>query len=433
MLGGGIFTAQDKVIPGAYINFVSAAQTGVDISGRGVVAIPMVMSWGKEGAVQKITADEFRRNSLELLGYPLESPELQPFRELFKNAAAVTYYRLNNSTMKAENSFGEAKYGGARGNSLRLVIQKYVDDETKFDVKTYLGMVMVDRQTVSTASELNDNDFVAFKKDAELAETAGMEMAGGSDGSSVSGESYQDFLDKIQSCQFHVLACDTVDESTKNLFTAFTKRMRDEVGIKFQTVLYRASSADYEGVISVENKCEAQETGLVYWTAGAAAGCAVNSSITNRRYDGEYTVDTVYKQSQLEEGIRTGKFMFHQVGDAVRVLSDINTFVTYTGGKAGDFSENQTIRVLDQVGNDIAAIFNGKYLGSVPNNDSGRVSFWDDVVTYNKKLVKMNAVEAIDSEAIKVSAGKTKRAVVIEYPIQPVNCMTQLYMTVVVQ
>lgn len=172
---------------------------------------------------------------------------------------------------------------------------------------------------------------------------------------------------------------------------------------------------------------------MVYWTAGAAAGCAVNASNTNRLYNGEYAVDTTYKQSQLEDGIKAGKFLFHQVGDHVRVLCDINTFITHTNEKGADFSENQTIRVLDQVGNDIAAIFNSKYLGSVPNNDSGRISFWDDVVTYNKKLVKMNAVEAIEPEAIKVSAGNTKRAVVIEYPIQPVNCMTQLYMTVVVQ
>lgn len=112
MLGGGTFTAQDRVIPGAYINFVSAVQTGVDISGRGIVAIPLALSWGKEHTVQKITAEEFRRDCLEIFGYPMESRDMLPFRELFKNAVAVYYYRLNSEAIKSSNNLGEARYGG---------------------------------------------------------------------------------------------------------------------------------------------------------------------------------------------------------------------------------------------------------------------------------------------------------------------------------
>lgn len=249
MLGGGTFTAQDRVIPGAYINFVSAAQTGVDISGRGIVAIPLALSWGKEHTVQKITAEEFRRDCLEIFGYPMESREMLPFRELFKNAVTVYYYRLNNEAIKSSNNLGEARYGGVRGNAIRLVVQKNVDDETKYDVKTYLDTAICDRQTVAAASELKDNEFVIFKKDAELEETAGMEMVGGSDGGPANGEAYQEFLDKIQSCQFHVLACDTTDVSTKSLFTAFTNRMRDDMGVKFQTVLYRADAGIRIGLL----------------------------------------------------------------------------------------------------------------------------------------------------------------------------------------
>ena len=34
---------------------------------------------------------------------------------------------------------------------------------------------------------------------------------------------------------------------------------------------------------------------------------------------------------------------------------DINTLVTFTEDKKEDFSNNQTVRVLDQIGNDIAS------------------------------------------------------------------------------
>ena len=58
--------------------------------------------------------------------------------------------------------------------------------------------------------------------------------------------------------------------------------------------------------------------------------------------------------------------MLHDVDGETRVLSDINTFVSITDEKGADFSSNQTIRVLDQIANDIAVLFGTKYLGKVP-------------------------------------------------------------------
>ena len=43
---------------------------------------------------------------------------------------------------------------------------------------------------------------------------------------------------------------------------------------------------------------------LVYWVAGAEAGCAVNKSLTNFKYDGELTINTDYTQAELEAASR---------------------------------------------------------------------------------------------------------------------------------
>ena len=215
----------------------------------------------------------------------------------------------------------------------------------------------------------------------------------------------------------------------------FTKRMRDEVGVKFQAVVYR-TPADFEGVISVENKVLDEgvpESSLVYWVTGAQAGCAVNRSLTNRLYNGEFTVDTDYKQSELEAAILAGKFTFHKVGDNVRVLEDINTFITVTDEKSSDFSSNQTIRVLDQIANDIAALFNSKYLGNVPNDEAGRISLWNDIVTHHKQLQTIRAIEDFEPDLVTVAKGDSKKAVVVNDVVTPVNAMSQLYMTVVVE
>ena len=130
--------------------------------------------------------------------------------------------------------------------------------------------------------------------------------------------------------------------------------------------------------------------------------------------------------------MKEGKFLFHRVGTDIRVLTDVNTLVTYTAEKGEDFSNNQTIRILDQIGNDIASLFNTRYLGKISNDAAGRVSLWNDIVTYGKQLAVLRAIEALDSEAITVEKGEGRRSVVVNFPVQPVNCMSILYMTVVV-
>ena len=149
-------------------------------------------------------------------------------------------------------------------------------------------------------------------------------------------------------------------------------------------------------------------------------------------YDGEFTIDVNFTQSQLEEALGSGKFVFHRVDSDVRVLDDINTLTTFTEKKGKDFARNQVIRVLDQIGNDIAALFNSKYIGEIPNDAAGRVSFWNDVVNHHTILQKMRAIENFDSENVKVEKGESKTAIVVTDSITPVNAMTQLYMRVIV-
>ena len=40
-LGGGTFLVQNKVLPGAYINFISVAQASATLSARGSDSIPL--------------------------------------------------------------------------------------------------------------------------------------------------------------------------------------------------------------------------------------------------------------------------------------------------------------------------------------------------------------------------------------------------------
>lgn len=431
-LGGGVFTTQNKKLPGAYINFVSAARATASLSERGFAAMPLVLDWGAEGAFT-VTHEDFIRNCQKLFGYEYTHEKMKGLRDLFKNALTLYVYRLNKG-VKASNDYGTAKYAGIRGNDIKIIITANVDDGSLFDVKTYLGTALMDSQTVKEAKDLVANDYVVFKSDATLALTAATPMSGGTNGDAVTGQEWQDALAAFEKYSFNVLGCVSTTETVKALCIEYTKRMREEVGVKFQCVVYK-KAADHEGVISVENKLAGETTesaNLVYWVTGAMAGCKVNKSCTNKLYDGDFAVDVNYTQTQLENALDAGKLIFHQVGDDVRVLEDINTLVNTTEEKGEDFKNNQTIRVIDQIGNDIAVLFNTKYLGVIPNDAAGRISLWNDIVKHHQELQTIRAIEDFEPENVVVSQGNTKKAVVVDDAVIPVNAMAQLYMTCVV-
>lgn len=432
-LGGGGFTTQNKELPGAYINFVSAASASATLSDRGIATMPLELDWGKDGEVFEVTNEDFQKNSMKIFGYAFDSPKMKGLSDLFLGAKTLYVYRLNSGGDKAANTFATALYGGTRGNDLKIVIQANADDSTKFDVLTYMGTVKVDAQTVAKAADLVANDYVTFKADATLAVTASTPLTGGTNGT-VDGTAHQAYLDKIESYTYNAMGVVVTDEVTKKLYVAFNKRLRDELGIKFQLVLYNIA-ADFMGVISVKNKTTDEgwsEASLVYWVTGAEAGCAVNKSCQNKKYDGSFSVNTDYTQNQLKQAVKDGEFVLHKVNSDVRVLEDINSMVTTTDTCGDIFKDNQTVRVIDQLGNDDAVLFNTKYLGVVPNNASGRTSLWSDLVKIRQALQTLGAIENFTDSDVTVAQGDTKKAVVVTSAVTVVNAMGKLYMTVTV-
>jgi hypothetical protein len=344
-LGGGVFVTQNKVLPGSYINIVSASKATATVGDRGTVAIPLAL--GKApGTVITITRQEFIKDSKNLLGVEFSSNEAKPLRELFCHAVKAYIYDMG-------------------------------DD--------------------GTASEA----VAAF-------------------------EPYD----------FNILAAYTATAGDVTQYITAVKSWRDDMGKKCQVVVYNQTKPDYEGVINVKSTVAddgADDYALVAWVAGAEAGANINESCTNMLYDGEYTVVTDKTQTQLEQAIKDGEFVFHLVYGDVRVLEDINSLTTTTAEKGEDFKANQTIRVIDQIANDIAKLFNTKYLGKIPNNASGRISLWADIVSHHRQLEGIMAIENFDPTLVTVEQGNTKKAVVVNDVITPVNAMAQLYMTVVIQ
>ena len=433
-LGGGTWLVQNKILPGAYINFVALNRANMVFSDRGVATMPLVSEWGEEDEVIEVTTRDFQRHSKRIFGYDFTHPKLRGLREIFRNIRVGYFYRLGTGGTKATNDYATARYAGTRGNDLTITISPNVDEPDRWDVITLFDKNRVDIQTVDDVNGLVDNDFVTWKHDAVLEMAAGVPLEGGTS-MTVTNFNYQQYLDKIEGYSFNAIGCPSNEPLVKLLFSMFTRRMRDEQGVKFQCVTYD-NAFDYEGVVSIMNAVtdnDANKQDLVWWATGVNAGTPVNRTATNNIYDGEFTIDCDYTQLDYERAIRAGKFSFYRSGSGeMRVLSDINSLVTLSEVQNADFQYNQTIRVLDQIANDIAMLFNTHYLGIVPNDADGRISLWSDIVKHHEMLQTIRAIQEFVPEDVVVEQGDNRRSVLVTDTIMPVNAMSFLYMTVMV-
>lgn len=428
-MAGGTFLTHNKVLPGAYINFISKARAMGNMAERGVMAMALKNNWGLENAIVSIKSEDFEKDSLKILGYEYGHEKLKPFREAFKNAKEIKFFRIGTGA-KANVTIGNlnivAKHSGTRGNDIKIKISANVDDE-KHTVYTYIGDVLVDECVASSVDEMTENDFVVFSGTGVFEETAGTNLIGGTDTESTNAE-YSKFLSLVETESFNVLVYDGDDEQTKGLFESFTKRLRDGEGVKICTVLYNYTKADFEGVVSVKN-----DKNLVYWTGGALAGAEINESLTNKIYDGEFDFNAKYSNSELKDAIQNGEFVFYYDSGDIRVLKDINSFVSFNVDKNSDFSNNQIIRVLDATANDVANIFNKYYLGKMQNDDLGRDIFKSELINYFNNLQAIRAIDNFSADDIFIKKGTEKGDVVVDLMIEPVASMDKLYMKCVIE
>lgn len=435
-IGGGTFTVQNKTLPGAYINVVSA-RAGATMGTRGIASLPFPLSWGEENKIIRVEAADFAKNSLKLFGYDAAAPEMLYMREVFKHAKTLLVYRYNTGT-KATKAFGSltatAKYNGKRGNDIRVAVLASAT-ETKFDVVTYLDGVEIDKQlALGTVAEVQPNDFVTFSGTGPLTAQVAANLAGGTDTISNVNAALTKYMEELELEEFNACGILSSEKAVKDLFIAFTKRMREDEGKKIVCVLPDVQ-ADYEGVISVKNGVYLEDgtrlnlVNVIAWVTGAMAGAEPNESLTNIAYEGAVDTDVRMTKTQYEEMIKGGHFVFYYDGEKARVLSDINSLTTFSN-KSADMSSNRVVRVLDSWANDIANIFSKTYIGAITNDDTGRQLFRADLVSLALQYQGIGAISNFTSEDIEVLQGTGKRDVVVNCALQPNDSMEKLYMTV---
>ncbi|UNK17650.1 phage tail sheath family protein [Paenibacillus sp. N3/727] len=436
-MAGGTWTTPNKVRPGVYTHISSQEQPIGRVGERGIAALGLSLPWGEPQKMITVTPGT---NLFEVLGYDISAPQLLAVKEVLKRAGTLLLYRLNSGTQATGTTAGlkvTARYGGERGNDIQIVIENAVDETGKFVVSTLLNGKVVNKQLVSSAQDLKPNLYVEFAPETgDLAATAGFSLTGGANGT-VTNQEHVDFLAALEVQDFQTVGLLSSDATLKSLYTAFSKRLREQEGKKVQAVLSDYPVADYEGIISVKNGViltdgtVIDKVKAVAWVTGATAAAAVNESLTYAAYDEAVDTDIRMSHTEIEAALTNGEFLFSYSGGKAVVEQDINSFTSIEPAKARHFSKNRVVRVLDGIANDLKLLFEKSYIGKVDNNVDGRTLFWAECAAYFTSLQHIGAIQNFNAnEDIVVTPGSEGDVLFVDIKVQPVDAIEKVYMKV---
>lgn len=440
-MAGGTWKVQNKVRPGAYINFKGRLESMGSLGERGVVAFPAPLPWGDPEGVIVLEASQFATKARELIGYSATDKRIAHVAAAVNHASQVLIYRLGGTgAEKAAVTEGmltaTAKWGGKRGNDLKLVIGVNMDDQELFDVTTLLDDQEVDKQTVAIIEELQNSAFIDFSGAGELSATAGVSLTGGTEGSAAS-EEFSKALTAFEAYHFNVLGISLDDTSSKQLAVAYVKRQREEEGKNVQVALVNYPDANYEGVISLRNGIVTKEglevppMSLIWEIAAMQAAANVNESLTYTPIPNAADAYPRLSNSETIEALKNGELVITALNNTAVIEQDINTLTTYSNERSKAFSKNRVIRTLDSIANDTKQIFEQYFIGKMNNNADGRSLLKGAIIAYLMQLQGLNAIQNFDSQAdIEVVQGTETDSVFIQLNIQPVDSIEKIYMTV---
>lgn len=440
-MAGGIWLAQNKVRPGAYINFKAVPKSKMTVGDRGIVAMGLPLSWGKEGElIEVLSSDLLDGTSKKKVGFTAFDSESKLLAGALNYAYKALVYRMDAGGSKASVTFGNltatAKYNGTFGNKILIAITQDAVSGL-WTVITYVDGASLNSQKVANVTELENNDYVDFTGNGELEVTAGVALTGGTDGTVTENTAYPAMLALLKMARWQVLACLSSETTIKANIQTFIKMMRDDEGRYVQAVVADYDGADCEGIINSINGAVIDEvtfskeefTAIV---AGMTAGANINKSNTAREIVGATSIVGELDDAGIKEALKNGKFVLStSASGKIKVEQDINSLHTFTQDRNYNFTKNRVIRTLDEIGTSTEIVWEDSYMGKVDNNNIGRGIFKSDLIAYGNEMQRINAIqEFAGADDITVAQGNDLDSVLVEWGVKPVDSMEKLYMTV---
>lgn len=449
MAGGGIWKTQNKVRPGAYINFKSKPKPLGTLGDRGVMTCALPLTWGPQSKLIPLYAsDLLDGKSLSKVGVTaLDGDESLPFRLALSGCKKALIFRSDSGGEKATGTAGDtievdAKYNGTTGNLISVKIEndKPVAGTSKVSI-LFKSKVQEEFEVLTAdASVLEEieSEWVDFTVTGSIAapETANLVLSGGANGT-VEEANFTDYFNLLPSEQWQCMAVDSTVEAVNTAVANNIKHLRENAGKKVQGVIYNDVTHDFEGVISTKQgfktETEVIPTNLFpIWVASHTAGAYINESLTSFVVPGAVEIVNPIGENDIADELQKGWFLlsYRQDGKVI-VEQDINTLVTLTPDKGYEYTKNRVIRCADEIGNQVKLIFTRSYSGKVDNDSTGRKVYKSELINMLENLQGINAVTNVDGPGdITVLPGEAIDAVVAELAVQFVDSMEKLYMVV---
>ena len=439
-MAGGTWLSQNKVRPGAYINFKAVPKSKMTVGDRGIVAIGLPLSWGKSGSlIEVLSSDMLDGKSKAKVGFTAFDSDSKLLAGALNYCYKALVYRMDVGGVKASATLGNltatAKYAGTFGN--KILVSIIDNDNDTFNVITYVDGAVVDNQLVSAISELVNSDYVDFSGSGDLAGDAGTSLVNGANGTVTENTAYPAMLALLKMARWQVLACLSSSTTIKASIQTFIKMMRDDEGRYVQAVVADYDGADCEGVINSINGAVIDEVtfskeDFVAIVAGMSAGANINESNTAREIVGATSIVGELDDAGIKTALKNGKFVLStSASGKIKVEQDINSLHTFTQDRNYNFTKNRVIRALDEIGTSTEITWEDSYMGKVDNNDIGRGIFKSDLIAYGNEMQRINAIqEFAGADDITVAQGNDLDSVIVTWNVKPVDSMEKLYMTV---
>lgn len=442
-MAGGTWSSQNKIRPGVYIRFKSTAGLGLTVGERGTVTICEPLSWGPVASVMEIEAGA---DLTPFTGYDATAPQNRFLNEIFKGTSRTSapnkvllYRPAASSSAEASATVAPltvtARYPGARGNDISIVITELTEPEDTFTVSTVLDGAIVDQQQAKTVEDLVPNDWVTFSGTGALAASTGAPLTGGADGT-VQSAAYSTYLSAIEPHRFDVMIYDGSDTTVMDAMSAFIKRIADDAGAYAQLVAANMTNPDSRFIINVMSGVTLSDGTVLtpqqttWWVGGAQAGAMYNQDLTYATYPGAVSVSPLMTNSQYEAADQAGQFTLLADNGVVKVEYDINSLVTYTPDIGQIFHYNRTMRLCSTIANDIYQQFSDSYIGVVNNNEAGRMMFKSAIVGYLLDIQSNQGIQNFEADDVEVLPGEAIDAVLVNIAIQAVGSANKIYMTI---
>lgn len=436
-MAGGTWIDQNKVRPGVYINYKSAPSSLASMGERGTVAIGWLSDWVESGKFYVIEDP----SDCEKLGHAITDDEMLFVRQILKGtnrtngAKKILVYALaatgaTKATKTVSGFVCTAKNAGTFGNNLSV-------SWLLGEFSVFLKGELVESFEAEDIAGLSVSKWVDFS--GTFPEVGGScALEGGTNGTA-SSSAYSSMLEALKTESFDVVIYDKNDGQNKSLFANFVKSQSNNEGNKCQAVLCNYTEADNECVISVYPQSLTlidgtvlQEGQVTWWVGGATAGANVNESLTYANHPDAADVTPKLTSSEQEAAITAGNFAFISQFGKIQVLTDINTFTSFSTNKGRAFRKNRVVRTVFGLCNDIYKAFALYYIGVTDNDEEGRKSLKGEILNIMDRYQGNRALQNVETDDVTVLKGVDSDAVVIEIYCQPVDSIEKIYINITI-